>query len=209
MTGVTRRDRNSALRDAAIRRAALLGAGSDVAWLAEVDANLLRRLGAIPRLQSRLFDLRAGTHGDPAQLPVEAGHLIALPPQIQQQAAIFAGANYHLSAFGPALAQDTIAALTTLFGASAVAFALQHSYLSPPVSTVLSLDDEDVQSFVEADGWAVLGIWVTECGLAPIWIDDWRNRWSGGSMSLIRSAAIAIGAAAAAALWETRAGAGQ
>jgi len=209
MTRASRHNEKAALKDAAIRRAALSGAGDGAGWLTEIDANLLRRLDATPRLQSRLVHIRGSIGGDPACLPVEAGHLMTLSPQMQRDAAIFAGLTYHLSAFGPALGQDRIVALTAMFSQNALAFALRHSRLSPPASTVLSFEEENVRWLIEADGWAILSIWVAECGLAPVWLDDWHSRRDGGSISVTRSAAIAIGTAVATALWETRAGAEQ
>ncbi|MEY9381418.1 hypothetical protein [Rhizobium leguminosarum] len=65
-------------------------------------------------------------------------------------------------------------------------------------------EDEEVRRLAEADGWAILGFWLADNGLAPIWLSEWESRRDGGSISLIRSAALAIGKAVAIAQWESR-----
>ncbi len=192
--------------DAAIRRAALAGAGNDAGWLSEIDPSLLRRLDATPRLQSRLFDIRSGVGGDPARLPVPVGRVIALAPQRQREAALSAGLAYHIAATGPALSKEGVTALSVIFGRGALTFALSHFHLSPPASSLLSFEDEKVQRLVEADGWAILGLWAADNGLAPVWLRDWQGRQEGGSISLVRSAAITIGAAVATVRAEARKG---
>ncbi|MCJ9721404.1 hypothetical protein MOV66_05225 [Agrobacterium sp. SHOUNA12C] len=193
-----------ALRDVAVRRAALAGAGCGARWLSEIDADLLRRLDATPRLQSRLFHARAEIGGDPACLPVEAGHLLTLLPQMQRKAALSAGLTCHLAAVGPVLSKDKVAALTAIFGDDVLAFAFGHTHLSPPAPVLLGFEDEEVRRLVEADGWAILGLWLADSGLAPIWLGDWESRRDGGSISLIRSAALSIGKAVAIVQWESR-----
>lgn len=209
MPRAIRHHENAACTDAAIRRAALAGAGNGAGWLTEIDANLLRRMDATPRLQSRLFHMRAGTGGDPARLPVEVGHLMTLAPQMQREAALSAGLTYHISAAGPALSKEGVTALATIFGRNVLTFALSHIHLSPPASALLGFEDKRVQRLIEADGWAILSLWAAEGGLAPVWLRDWQNKQEDGSISLIRSAAIAIGAAVATVLVEACKGAEQ
>ncbi|MEF3129740.1 hypothetical protein [Rhizobium leguminosarum] len=194
----------AALKDVAVRRAALAGAGCGAGWLSEIDADLLRHLDATPRLQSRLFHARAETGGDPTCLPVEAGHLLTLSPRMQREAALSAGLTYHLAAAGPVLSKDKVAALTDIFGEDALAFACGHAHLSPSAPTLPGFEDEEVRRLAEADGWAILGFWLADNGLAPIWLSEWESRRDGGSISLIRSAALAIGKAVAIAQWESR-----
>lgn len=202
MTRAIRHGELTMLKDAEIRRAALLGAGCGTGWLADIDADLLSRLDATPRLQLRLFKARADLDGDPACLPDDAGRLIALSPRLQRQAALSAGLAYHLSAAGPVVDRGEMVALGAIFGDGHLMVALGLAHLSPPASALLRFEDEAVRRLVEADGWAILRLWLADCGLSPRWLHAWENRQGEGSISLIRSAAIAIGAAVATVIWE-------
>ncbi|MFW8584046.1 hypothetical protein ACOJBM_01115 [Rhizobium beringeri] len=152
MTRAGSHGEQAALEDVAVRRAALAGAGCGAGWLSEIDADLLRHLDATPRLQSRLFHARAETGGDPACLPVEAGHLLTLSPRMQREAALSVGLTYHLAAAGPVLSKDKVAALTAIFGEDALVFACGHAHLSPSAPTLPGFEDEEVRRFAEA-GW--------------------------------------------------------
>jgi hypothetical protein len=175
--------------------------------LSEIDADLLRRMDATPRLQSRLFLARADIGGDPACLPVRACHLLTLSPPVQRQAALSAGLTYHLAAVGPVVSKDGVAALAAIFGEDVLTFAFGHAALSPPAPSLPGFEDDEVRRLVEADGWAILSLWLADNGLAPIWLGDWESRRGGGSISLIRSAAISIGTAVATAQWKSSMGA--
>jgi hypothetical protein len=179
------------LAGAKLRRAALASADlrSCKGWPSEFEASFGDRTS--PRLEKRLFASLTERNGDPAMLEADARRLIAMADDQRHMAAVAAGLIYHLPAMGTVMDRQVMNALASRFGEFPLSIALSHAHLSPKSVTLLDVLDEGLRHFVEADGWAILDLWAAEQGLARIW-RGWNGKTTGGSVSLVATAALAI-----------------
>lgn len=208
MRSASRQDGAKALEDAHIRRSVLVAAkAEDMARGADgLDATLCRRMAALPRMQTRLFEWIAQAVGDPASCSDSLRRFLLLPSDARKEAALRAGLTYHLNAFGTAFAREIVEALSGVFGNEAVRFAFAHAALSPASAAPLDPSQDESRRLVLADGGRILTLWCKSERLADAWQPDWGDL-DAGSVTLIRPAACAIGAAAAAATIAERDGA--
>ncbi|MBB4189201.1 hypothetical protein GGE07_005882 [Sinorhizobium terangae] len=201
MRSTIRQDGARALDDARLRRSVLLSArAEDFVFGADgPDAALCRRMAALPRMQARLFERIADLAGDPADCTGDLRQFLLLSPDARNEAALRAGLTYHLNAFGTAFSRTVLEALSAAFGLQAVRFALAHAGLSPSSVVPLNPAQDESRRLVLADGCRILALWLRSLRLADAWQLAWGDL-NAASLTLVRPAACAIGAAVASAM---------